>query len=399
MKFLNKTTLTISLFLSLQPTAHAIELNTTGFATIGYAQSTADFNYLRFINNDGTFKRDSLLGMQFNAKFSPQWSATVQAVAAMPQDTDKQVKIDPRWGFIAFRPHNEWLIRAGKLRNNLLMNLQNLEVGTTYDMVRLPSEVYGTLPTYDFTGLDIVKSWYLDDYDVELELLHGQSDSTYRYYVSDTQLADWQATAANPNNRLQPIYAGILQLLSGLNSEGNTYFWPLDVTTTGATLSLTDDSMNLFRVAVYNLKVDDPTIAQINGGKPVINLRMLSLGTRYQLPASVSFSGEYLLNSNDTSTNVDIHSGYVSLSKRIKSWQPYITYAKLWTMETGESASTKLNQSSLAIGSSYKFSTTQKLKAEISHVMLGDRVDLERFDTDASNTAFNVFSINYNLTF
>ena len=38
--------------------ALAVDLRFTGFATIGYAISDQDFRYLRYIDNDGTFKAD-----------------------------------------------------------------------------------------------------------------------------------------------------------------------------------------------------------------------------------------------------------------------------------------------------------------------------------------------------
>lgn len=50
--------------------AQAVDFTLSGFGTAGYAQSDNAANYQRFINDNGTFKRDSILGAQLDARFS-----------------------------------------------------------------------------------------------------------------------------------------------------------------------------------------------------------------------------------------------------------------------------------------------------------------------------------------
>mgnify|MGYP003417478779 CR=1 FL=1 len=68
--------------------ALAQEFSYSGFGTVGAAVSNKDYKYQRFITDNGTVKRDSVLGVQFDAKFSSQWSATLQAKVAPAEDNE-----------------------------------------------------------------------------------------------------------------------------------------------------------------------------------------------------------------------------------------------------------------------------------------------------------------------
>jgi hypothetical protein len=122
--------------------ATAVDVAFTGFGNIGYAVSDGDFRYLRYIDNGGTFKADSLFGFQAEGRLNAKWGATVQAVASAPRTRDSGYEAKVRWAFLSYRPDNEWLFRAGRLRPPVLINTQNAEVGVTYDQARLPAEVY-----------------------------------------------------------------------------------------------------------------------------------------------------------------------------------------------------------------------------------------------------------------
>ena len=77
--------------LSVAGQVPATDFRLTGFGTVGYSRSSLDnAAYLRYIDDDGTFKADSLLGLQAEAQFTPQWSAAVQGVASAPSPTDDE---------------------------------------------------------------------------------------------------------------------------------------------------------------------------------------------------------------------------------------------------------------------------------------------------------------------
>lgn len=93
--------------------ATGTDLRLTGFGTIGYAASSLrDGAYLRYIDREGTFKVDSLVGAQVDARFDPRWAFTVQGIASAPRTQDDGHEAKIRWAFLSFRPDNDWLIRA-----------------------------------------------------------------------------------------------------------------------------------------------------------------------------------------------------------------------------------------------------------------------------------------------
>ncbi|MDL2338106.1 MAG: hypothetical protein QFE16_09715 [Pseudomonadota bacterium] len=68
--------------------AQAVDATWSGFATLGYAESNSDYTYQRFIDRDGTWKRDSLVAGQLDLRFTPQWSATLQVKAAAAENRE-----------------------------------------------------------------------------------------------------------------------------------------------------------------------------------------------------------------------------------------------------------------------------------------------------------------------
>jgi len=344
--------------------SQATEFSYSGFATLGYAQSDKDYAYQRFITKEGSFKRDSLLGLQANARFSPQWSATVQGVVAMPQDNDERYELLTRWAFLAYRPNNDWLIRLGKLRLGILMNLQNMEVGTSYAFARLPVEVYGRLPTYDFVGANVTKTWRGEDYDIELEVSTGESDSTFRVY------------SENDLSLLDPLKYGHLSYINQI------YFLPTKVNAKGAGLTLTGLS-DKYHAAIYDLDVTEKVLGDFS-------YRLSSVGFEHTWQSWL-LTGEYLRIETLKDHNLD-HNAYIMLKKRIDRWAPYIAYVDKWT-DYG------VDQKTYSLGLNYIIDPKQRIKAEISKVAIGNKAEDTLVDANVRQTDIQVYSLSYNLAF
>ncbi len=88
-------------------------------------------------------------------------------------------------GVRSWRPSDDWLIRAGKLRLPFMLNTENADVGATYDFVRLPQEVYSIAPTTDVVGLSISKTWFGERFDWTAEAYSGKASTYWRYYGRD----------------------------------------------------------------------------------------------------------------------------------------------------------------------------------------------------------------------
>ena len=153
----------------------AADFSLTGFGTVGYAISDQQAPYLRYIDKGGTFRADSLVGLQGEAQFDPRWGATLQVVASAPRYKEDGLSAQVRWAFASYRPDNDWLLRVGRLRPPVLINTQNAEVGVTYGQARLPAEVYSLSPIYDIDGGAFTRTWAGENSETALDGYGGAS--------------------------------------------------------------------------------------------------------------------------------------------------------------------------------------------------------------------------------
>nr|MBL8412515.1 hypothetical protein [Dechloromonas sp.] len=404
--------------------AGAAEWTWSGFGTLGYAQSNQPYKYQRFIDDEGTFMRDSILGAQLDLKLNPQWGATVQARLAPAEDHDQAWEASLAWAFVSWRPQDDWLIRAGKLRLPLMLNTENRDVGATYEFARLPIEVYSIAPTTDVVGLSISKTWLLGSYDWTVEAYTGNMPIYWRYYERE---------------------------IGTQRSGPGSMFVELDVRSSGLVLTARDID-NVFRIGIHEVvakRVGESTHADIPfrslgpgfGYYDLNNARRIdqmivpvqTLGASVLLPGDVRLTGEYAhIKVDSSSEGLSRWGGYLAVSKQFGEWTPYFYYAKMKSPDNvlehykkinrnrvpslpPPYNSTRINQSQIlaadilspydqwtgAIGTSYRLTPTSVLKAEWSHTdsgVVSSFIDAPR-GSDSANRHINVFSLSYSFTF
>ena len=404
----------------------AADVAFTGFGTVGYARSDQDFQYLRYIDNDGTFKVDTLFGFQTEARFSSKWGATIQAVASAPRNRDSGYEATIRWAFLSFRPDNEWLFRVGRLRPPVLINTQNAEVGVTYDQARLPAEVYSLSPVYDVDGAAITKTWAFEHSELNVDAYWGKTDIKFRLPVPGDAAA-----------RSLPQVAAFVP----------PQFFPERVTFMGLVLSHAAGPLFL-RGGLHRaiLKPDQPIAENFVpttvpapppfGGnlylpstlRDRINVDVITLGADVRVDnwRITAEYGQRIV--NDTKLGVDSWSAYATVSRNIGKWTPYATYARLLSGKDTRKIYEDLNatpvplavqgpplflpasfhrilagnifvydQHSTMLGASYSFSATSKLKFEWMRTHVGLASAL--VDGDVHNRYFNVFTLAYSFAF
>lgn len=409
-------------------TAHAADFSVSGFGTVGYAQSDQPEKYQRFINDQGTFKRDSVFGVQVDATFNPQWGATIQAKLAPASGNDREWDTTVSWAFISYRPDNDWLLRLGKLRVPLYLNSENMDVGTTFDFARLPAEMYSITPSSDFTGASFSRNWNLDNGDLTLDGYWGQANMHWRFYQRD------------------PI--------PGTNGPG-PLFVPIRTEAKGLVLTLRQDE-NVFRAGFHDARAE-----RRDGVQLPVNFPFVSIGPGmgyYQVPglpgpgittipevkntilnvgADVSLGSGYRLMAEyarrivkNMDIGPDTQGGYVALSRRIGAWTPYVSVAALRSEDKPLSIYKNLNgtsvpgfipgapminaaqragadgvvaydQSSFALGTSYSVSATAKIKAEWMHTRVGQASSFvdPAPGGDSAHKRINTVSFSYNFVF
>lgn len=408
--------------------AVAQEVSLSGFGTVGYAQSNRSYHYQRFIDSRGTFQRDSRLGVQLDASLTPAWSATVQATVAPAPDNDQYWEPSLPWAFLSWRPDNDWLLRAGKLRLPLLRYSETLDVGTTFNFARLPVEVYSLAPTADVTGIAVARNWLGEDMEVNLEGYVGSADSYWRFFRRDG-------------------YAG-------LRPRG-AWFEHIEMWLTGVLMTIRDGE-NRLRLSVHrgDVKRADAPIPvtypfvplgngmgyyQVTNGQPGPDLPTVERVLNYTFTASAEFvlphgftlTGEAVRRRVTRATlGADSWAAYVALQRHIGAWTPYVYAARILSssasrqlyadvngnqlpvsfpsagpinasQRAGVDALNVFDQRSVAVGTSYTLTPEQKLKVEWLHSRTGSASDFldAPAGENSGHRAVDVLSVSYNFTF
>ena len=386
--------------------SRAVDFSYSGFGTIGAAISDNSTHYQRYIDDNGTFLRDSLFGLRFDVTFNEQWSATSQVILAADDDEDDALEPQLKWTMLSYRPSNNWLIRAGRLSLGGLLNQQNLDVGVTYDMARLPSEVYLLSSAYDFNGVSITRTWEASDYEISLDGSLGKQKRYYRSYH---------------------------------NRSDSPAYYSACITSGGFILTARNYNTTLYKIGWHYSEVDpDPDFGILNEytfiplgygvytlGAPkftsTFTVNTFFLGA--QIPVgSFLVSGEgTALVTNDVDSAPSTVSAYISLSRKFGQWTPYITYAQTWTdgidtwkkvknatpapqlgvtttvIEDAASAMAVYEQNSWMVGAVYAITPKQKIKAELMLTHVGDRSAM--FDGNIEHENVTVASLSYNFAF
>jgi opacity protein-like surface antigen len=391
--------------------ALAVDWSLSGFGTLGYARSDRGYTDQRFIDDAGTWQRDSKLGAQLDLNLSPQWSMTGQAVFKPSERDDDNFELKPTWLFASWRPDNDVLFRLGKQRTPLYLNSENLEVGQTYDFVRLPIEMYALSPTQDLTGLYASRTWLREGGEFSAEALYGRTTFWSRSHLRD------QGTR-----------------FDGVDS------------TVGSLVLNWRDERSRWRAGWHHARSH-----QANGDEAPVEYPFVPPGF-YLLrgpgvPTTPTFRNDvFVLGAEvevapgwrlvaEAARNVqhDIHvapgsaAGYVAVVHQIGPWSPYASLSRLVSLGAGAQTVNQLDavalpgqdeinasqraaadayptvyQTSLALGTSYALTASSKLKVEWLQTQVGRRsslVDSPAGGPPIRDQGVRVWSLNYNFTF
>jgi hypothetical protein len=401
--------------------SNAADYSLTGFGTVGYAVSDQRAPYLRYIDKAGTFRADSLVGLQGEAQFDPQWGATLQVVGSAPRYKEEGVAAQVRWAFVSYRPNNEWLLRAGRLRPPVLLNTQNAEVGVTYEQARLPVEVYSLSPAYDLDGVAFGRTWMREGSEMSVDAYLGKSNIRYRMPFQRDPLQSIFPDKYFPEvidlvGLVVSRSQGPLQVRGGLHK---------------AVLRPTHQRQFVDAFVPMPFTAPPPFGGTIYVPGAVINkfaLMAITLGAEFQ-SARWKVTGEYGQRIvHDTKMAIGSKSVYVTVEREVEKWTPYVGYARLLSPPATRQLFQDLNttpvplgaqgapffvpanfhqivadgifvfdQYSTMLGASYNLSLTSKLKFEWMRTKVGAASAL--VDGDVHHKSFNVFSMSYNFAF
>lgn len=411
--------------------ASALDLSLSGFATLEHAQSNRDLPYLRFIDEKGTLKAGSLAAVQADLRLNPQWSATMQLKAAPALADDTRWEARPIWAFVAWRPSDEWLLRAGQMRVPLFLYSESQDIGVASDMARLPREVYAVAPTTDFRGLFATWSRATGaDGELTVDAYSGTDDVEARVWTRDgvppsvppgILVADLKmrpsgliATWRGPDTLLR---AGIHSVRTrNQNRHGTAVRFPFVSVAPG---------VGYYQV---NAALPGPGIETV----PRFRNTVFNLGAEQRFGDGWRVAGEFSrIWQHNTELGSSGRSGYVALFKAFGAFTPYLAlstartdaqqmdwYRRLTTTRlppmipgaaqinasqrlAGESIYV-LNQDTLSLGSSYSLGLHGKLKLEWARTRIGEAsrlVDTLPGQPDPARSRIDVLTLSYSIAF
>jgi hypothetical protein len=397
------------------PLVHAQEWAVSGFGTLGWAQSDREQAYQRFIDSDGSWRRDSKLGAQLDVSWTPQWSATAQVLYRPSERSDNRDTLQPAWLFGSWRPDNDTLIRLGKQRMPVCLNSENLEVGQTYDFVRLPVEMYTITPTQDFTGLYGSHTWWRGEGEFSVEAMYGLSPLWHRSHLRDL------------GTRFSKLDTQVFSLVA--NWRDGRGRWRLGW---HHARSKSADGSGI----PHDYPYVAPGFYLVQGaGVPTrshVSNDVLVLGAELQLAPAWRLVAEAARNfQHEMRVAPGSAGGYLALIHQRGAWSPYVSLSRLVSLGAGARLTAQLDatvlpgtdpqtlainasqraaadaypvvfQTSLAVGASYALSATTKLKLEWLDTRIGRRSSL--IDSPAGgepirHQGVRVWSLNYNFVF
>ncbi|MCE3253134.1 MAG: hypothetical protein K0Q67_2154 [Cellvibrio sp.] len=162
-----------------------LEHRFSGFATFGLAFNDNPLLAFRrdVTQNDGAYKdnaswkNDSLVGLQWQGHWSPEWEAAVQLVAKDRFKNTLENSIE--WAFIRYRPVDGFDVRLGRMGADVFMLSEYRQVGYAMPWARPPHDYYGIASLYNFDGIDMNKRFVLGDAMLNVKAFFGNSGEEY----------------------------------------------------------------------------------------------------------------------------------------------------------------------------------------------------------------------------
>lgn len=412
----------------------AQDLSVSGFGTLGWAQSNRDFRYQRFVDDGGSARRDTLIGLQGDLRMTPQWSATLQLKLASSLHSDTRWDLKPAWAFVAWRPGDDWLLRAGRMRVPLYLHSESLDVGVSYDLARLPAEMYSIVPSSDFNGASLTRTWSLDGGDLSLDTYAGRIGTTACFWLRDG-LPPVQPAGA----RFEDVSVASRGLVLTWRAVDATWRLGLHRTRTtrdnGKTLPVRYPFVDLQipgmpGVGYYQLD-DSMGPLQVEQSEGVSNT-VMTAGFDTPLAPGWRLSGEYArMRQSGSELGSESDGGYLALMHNVGRLTPYVSVSRIrssdtvlgWNrrlstttlpafvpgaaringaMQMAAETGYAIDQRSWALGASYAIDGRQKLKLEYQRSHIGQvsrLVDSPPGQAPVSDSALGVWTLNYSFSF
>lgn len=343
----------------------------SGFGTLGLthvSEKNADFVVNQGQPNgpghthEWSGASDSKLGAQLDAKFSSQWSATIQGLTQLTANNDYVPTLT--LGFVKFTPVGGVDLRLGRVPYSAFMISDYRSTGYSQPWIRPPIEVY-SLSSYHVDGLDATWRTTVGSVGVKTQVLAG---NTKLKMPGDAEtrskgLTGLNVTADIDELSLRASYIGIrkVSVTSASLEQGVAlvrYGLPAGALGPGSP-ALPGDPATADEVEIKNRRAT-----------------YLSLGMTYD-PGTWFVTGEFGLLKR-IAINPEAREFYLTGGVRIKSFTPYLSVAQYKKTETLTSTnpiaagiyagSGNRDQRSVSVGTRWDFAKNADLKVQFDRI-------------------------------
>ncbi|HMX11616.1 MAG TPA: hypothetical protein PKE61_11980 [Burkholderiaceae bacterium] len=404
-------------------------LHLSGFGSFGWAQSNRPWAVQRFIDDGGTVQADSRLGAQADLQIDHHWSAALQVKLAPSNGSDSSWRLHPSWAFVAWRPDNDWLLRAGRLRLPAYLRSEQMDVAATYAQARLPAETYGVLPPEDLDSVNLTRAWNAGGGELTLDAYSGRSKQTMRVWVRDG-LGEALPSGAR-FIRMTTEARGLVLTWTGDESKARLGMHRVVVTPPDGLVVIARPAWVPLGPGIGYWQTQPGVPGPGVDSVPHIKNYYLAGGLEFSPAAGWTVTGEYnRVRPVGTDRSIDSRGGYLALLRHLGRWSPYLTYGRLvssgtslaWartledtrlpaglpfaqpvnaSMRAAADTAPVFDQRSWAFGSAYALSATTKLKAEWLHTRarVSSQFDLPSGEPLFQPRSVDVLTVNVAFTF
>ncbi len=172
----------------------------SGFGTLAWTHGGDDaLGFRRHLEQEGefgngSFKADSVLGLQMDADLTDDVRATLQLVGKDRPRNGLEESVEA--AYLAYRINPRWTLRAGRLGIDLLPMSEYQHIGFAYDRVRPPVDYYGAIPITRMDGVDLRYALPVGPGTLSTKLYLGVTENTYEASVA-TMTSSWTRFTAS----------------------------------------------------------------------------------------------------------------------------------------------------------------------------------------------------------
>ncbi|MBL4762419.1 MAG: hypothetical protein JKY93_06965 [Gammaproteobacteria bacterium] len=311
--------------ISKSPLAGDLDLSVSGFGHFGWVTTDESvISYKEDIAANTSVKKgrfeskiDSILGLQFNATLGENLNAGAQFVLK-DRFNDDDIEDYLQLAYLAFKPHAQVELRAGRLGLPAYMLSDHRDVGFAYLWDRPITEFYGVVPLRYIDGFDVTFKRRIGAGLGELVLFYGDSDAT----LPIEAISHWDFKVKNFYGIVPKYEQGPWRFQLGLSRTEVDAPLPviptLDATFAAARAALPPSS----DAAVDALEAEYIDQTNVKG----VPIYYYSLGVAYDDNNWVIQSEISRLRSEKNVLSTG-HSAYLSVGRRMGSWTPYAVYS------------------------------------------------------------------------